>query len=1235
MANLNRTRAREWRERVALSADNADKLKPTIRTYKYPLNLNGAEFDMTAVRAGTDIVSGVGKGSLLGFLCAVQIAGFRIFARSADATGYWQRDRYPTQGFIEVRNNSLLSASMMIPFSIEQLITTIPRKSLKEWDTETIKERFYRSWTGKSLVHTGSSSDDDIIFEAVCTLATKLMETFGSWAGVSKNLPEALAIVDGVLSKYGEFPPLANMSPLKRRDAAIATSTVAWDVANDDAHECAEDMMLHQLVALRCADIRNDISSGILPSIEDGSTAFRQELQNRILTSNYNGLCWLLGRGLKLFQTESIDVLCEWFEIPESAEHQLSWIKSYADAIPLRHPFLNIPYSDFRRTLGGKASSWIANYYNRLMELDALSTIQLSVSPALCNENMHWAFKDVPVGPDGLADALNSLTERTRTFSATTMAVLTGRINGDIMDAARDLEDLSHLYSDTMVATRTVNKTIKVEIKGEKDKARRTDLTSMLLPTKEVPRLNRIGGGTINPDVFLAQHCYRFNLLQSAQRAHILRFSKWIDDNDFASPQERLAVLLGDREQAVRHVLDTVVRMFHCLRDISVLHNLLLECFSDHRQAHRYLHNKKGYVYLKPGARRRVKPLTVNVGVAWRIKWHEELLKVADETMERARKENSVHAFRDAVLIENTAHSIAVRASPEIIPRDISRLEHLDDDVLYLPATVRLSLEREHVSRSSFLRAWNLYTVNIQAALPKMSRNGFMLRHCVNRIGAKGINYVPKKSTWTPPATLSDSENELAEIVRANWVHHTESGDVDVTNSLKSMPVESHKGHVLLRQLPHTWSVSIPRHIVSESEKHLAIALKGNGGIRGKFKETYGFTFNGPPTLQRYVDRALGCLDIEIAEHAIIIEEYWSQEPHVDGDGIISLKGQQQKVNASIALPFNIAAPDNTTKPIRLFDHFVALDFNTHELGVAVFSIDAKPCDPPIATDIIPLKPLRALLKEKARHRTELQPKQKLQASFSHALAERRKSVVGILANIIDNVCAKYQAWPLFESTFDGGGSRDVKALYDQLLALYTFSDVDAHTVARKQRWANAFVWTHPTLLVKDINGKPKPLKLGPGAMLHPAGCNTPCVKCYRDPIAAIKSKYNGRINVTKEGRVTVDDGELIVMAARSYTSKEERAARRQWRWLPPNVALSAGSHKTSVVVRTIMENLRTPHDRITHAKSMQSLYRCLYVDCRHEQHADVVAATNFGRKFLRDKVFSEKGCRDAPGRLR
>ena len=88
--------AKLWRKKIATLADSR---KDVIKTLKFPLESESLPFPQSSANELYNVIEGVNKGSLIGFLCAIHLTGFRVFSSESRANSFHKKEKYPYKAF--------------------------------------------------------------------------------------------------------------------------------------------------------------------------------------------------------------------------------------------------------------------------------------------------------------------------------------------------------------------------------------------------------------------------------------------------------------------------------------------------------------------------------------------------------------------------------------------------------------------------------------------------------------------------------------------------------------------------------------------------------------------------------------------------------------------------------------------------------------------------------------------------------------------------------------------------------------------------------------------------------------------------------------------------------------------------------------------------------------------------------------------------------------------------------
>ena len=115
------------------------------------------------------------------------------------------------------------------------------------------------------------------------------------------------------------------------------------------------------------------------------------------------------------------------------------------------------------------------------------------------------------------------------------------------------------------------------------------------------------------------------------------------------------------------------------------------------------------------------------------------------------------------------------------------------------------------------------------------------------------------------------------------------------------------------------------------------------------------------------------------------------------------------------------------------------------------------------------------------------------------------------------------------------------------------------------------------------------------------------------------------KIEVGEDGHIALEDGTIQLLLDRAdYPPNALKEFRRRKERPPLNVSVPKGSSPRQRIKGLVKRNMRQSPKSEMSPDTTQSRFKCVYVDCGYEGHADENAAINIGRRFL-DRIDVEK----------
>ena len=443
-------------------------------------------------------------------------------------------------------------------------------------------------------------------------------------------------------------------------------------------------------------------------------------------------------------------------------------------------------------------------------------------------------------------------------------------------------------------------------------------------------------------------------------------------------------------------------------------------------------------------------------------------------------------------------------------------------------------------------------------------------------------------------------------------------------------------------QLPHDWCYELPFNIGStDNFKVLKLSKKNKSPFNLKVtsaKELCLARLSCPSSYFNQLDEIMLNPDrLSISDMTLLADEENIQSISAGNCKIIP-----QNYVLSLAMPITRIL-DNQQEKDHVFSRLLAIDQGEAGFAFAVFNLNdcGNEYANPIATGVVPIPSIRRLIKKVKKYRGRNQRIQKFNQRYDSTMFTLRENVTGDICGRIVALMKKYNAFPVLEYQVKNleSGSKQLPLVYKAVNSKFLKSDVVAQNTDRKNWWYNGDKWE--TGLVRSYKGlnssvpnQEKELFVYPGCSINASMTSRICHVCNRNAIELLRQDYdNGKkiYSVNDAGEVVIQ-GQTIKLYyrpnlntpvsglkkknnhIRTYASINENAP-----WTDP---LKQQNINGKDLERKIKQNLRrSPRSRMSKDTS-QSRYFCVFKDCSYhnkEQHADINAAINIGRRLLVD----------------
>jgi hypothetical protein len=1239
LPQLRGAKARRWRRRLASSAARP---QGTVRTLKFKLALSdGVSVDFDDVRGLNRIVDGVGRGSLTGLLLAVHCGGFRIFMQEAGAKRFRESASGDGDGFAaEFERNAGFTLRGFDPPGLRERFAKRPRarggKDIS-FVPSVIANEYARHFAGKAVVDLDPERKS--FFEDWADLLhAEFVGEADGWIAIEAQPDRAAATVGALFRGRGwSLPAIAAPSQASAKSIWPAC-VLAYD-PTQPLLDPESGTALYAVVALRIAQLRR---AGL--AFDD---KIRGPLQETITTQTSAGLSWLFGTGLGLLRSAGIAEAATGLAVPPEGTAALERVLVAARTIGSDPLFGAKGYADYRRIVGGRLDSWVANYVNRLLELQQMldgEPARFVLPEKLVSGWSRW-FGRTPLTADGVQNLLD-MAHGLRKEAHYALAALTGE-TGELIteETVATIQRYADIASEAAGALRTLANVLSPD-NDHRDGTRRDPAmptAALVKPPdwlKELPKLNDFSGAIPDYEQELADAAREYQRLTDAYAAAYTKIEQTVDDvkgglsaaaiarlRDNASADPRNpGGAVSAAEQALRQVLHRFARVAiacggkasQAVRDLYLSWGV----FKEGKDANKLFVNRTGALFRSWYARSRHEPYALGT-----LNIDPDELIAAMRNFAHGLVPGGDHGLgaTETLRLRQAADALALSGLTQACPRAWFPAG-LDERYVRVPVAFKLAMQSDQLSPDVVARYFNLLLAARLSTRALLERQRFFVRARFQRVGDTQLCYRPKDTTWLVPNRLLKTKKPIGEAVRRLVVDGRIRPAELLDTTLKAQWADPTLLPSYLRQAPHDWHY-VPGLAATEKTGGWLV-VDGKSGRAGRTsKQGIAGRLVGPPSYKSELDRLLAAKpELTFGDLTVIFDQEYLQklEQSPSGEPMIGLT--RGAMTISIAVPLSSDAEPASVFPYA--DRVLSIDQGEAGIGFAVHEVKTKRL---IAAGSRRIPSIRRLIRKAKQYRGIGPKSQKFQQRFDSTMFVMRENVVGDICQAICQLMHGYQAFPVLESQVGNleGGSRQLDLVYKAVTARFCFSDVPAQSAERVAFWVGGDRWQHPYLLTEAWNedgkkaGKLKPLNLFPGARGPTAGTSQQCSRCGRNPIRELwQCVETGVKTLAAEqgGHVTLPSGTVLLCQA-TEDSVVFKAARRRNERVPIDQPIASGDRPTEELISLARRNLRQAPKSRQSTDTTQSVYQCLYVDCHHRMHADENAAINIGRRFLEEKV--------------
>ena len=1266
--------AKKWRQRVALSSTKPPSGQ--IRTLSFPLDLNLDCGLFDQANKEYNIIEGVGEGSLLHYLLCFHLAGLSLYPNADEA----KSDRNPSQfqepAFAEAVAAHLGPdvASKADVITVFNSLKSVPRgKNAEAYTTDAVANKLHKACYKKSIDQDNIDPSLNTFLTVIGNAATDVAPD--GWRQLSERAAEALTAACVELNKINAlFPVVRVRISAKGTDSGmpIAYTGVVGDVLPDEPAA----YWPHHVIAELCRHNRE-----INP--KDIQTKLCSHLRNA-LSNLFGTSLWSTNGKDGEIRCATTDKLCAVFMIPDERRGAVARLLKAARDLD-KPALFNFPhYAKNRATFGGKLDSWVSNYINRLNTLhDQLPKAEGPTPPNEMHPDMQEILNGLNISQGEIYQSIETRQGLIKQAAAY-LAVLRGESQAHRpIHAAQMLEgSIADILNIEGALKQVFNQlTQRLEDGRLNDDVSKEWRTLLEGCDTEIYALPHITGG--NPPVAdsLKQINHEMTVLMSAHEG----LCDWITQRagGFAAAFESLKASeinhaknrkcqdIDFADMAMRKVLHNMVNTSRRLTDktAAVLHSWITDIVATpgnkaaRKALNRMLHNNQGTLYRSVWSTSRHLPLYVareRMDEARHTDWIAKLRALGNEIKQQLNVDPTPDALQDYLEVSRFAADLSLHTiGTSVKSSDVLKIIQPVVDSGFTPHhRLAVALRRDTLSQPelSTLLSW------VGAQLSRMRfftrRNTFIVRQKFSWVGENALLLVAKDKHWAMPAKYVQAKGPIGEFLRNHPLpDNSTSNALDWMGHASKYSVS--QSGALMQQIPHDWFLPLPfrddaigQHVNGVSiNKDTSPTGNAKARLFGNPKERHAARLIGPSSFTTRLSQSL-VGKTELKEWMLILDWQFHSRLAVT-NGQLVIEADIVDCKPRVAVP--VEDKSTADGKVELVDYMVAIDLGETQIGYAVFDVKEallanqrgampQPIIDPLtgepANGALWIPSIRALIRAAKNHRGKQANNTKIKQNYSKTLEQMREAVIGDVCQRIEALCARFDAFPLLESSVENfqSGSRQLDLVYGSVVRRYTYTSVDAHTSTRTAHWMGGDKWAHPYLQKRDFDetkkkrgNSSKPLKLFPGNWVYPIGTSQTCIHCGRNAIKELKDmRQSDRLAATDGGLIETPSGTMRLMqqSISNYSQEERRQAKRQKLNLAMNKPIEAKQYPVAEIVKMVRHNMRQREFNERGHGTTQGRFQCVYADCGKTYHADAGAAINIGRKFFADGVIDiEKSC--------
>ncbi|GGF91127.1 MULTISPECIES: type V CRISPR-associated protein Cas12c [Cysteiniphilum] len=1207
----------KYRKALAESASKSDG--KYMKSIKLPVKTTN--IDHKLVHNEHNRIFSMKEGGLLYYVINLHLLGFNFYSsyEQSNIARNLKHIRESESDFIDRFNNIDAQSFELFTFDLSKLLalfSSSPRNT--NFTTDNIINRtcqFLNS--GKKI-----AIDSGRIYDLIVQFSKEAVDIYDNWNNFCSD--EGVELFDKIFVKAG-VPSLKNVRD-KMKVVKPISSSIVYDtdmLSIIDGYD--EDVAIYQVVSQKMRKIRLSGEKPTANTIED-----------LITTQNSNAISWVLGTGLKYFQSEKVSTIAEDLECGEVIANK---IRDAARSIKSSEMFDIPSYNKYRTSIGMVINSWVTQYVKRLLEIEStISTIDVIEFPddyfdenniyaskilSFCKTNamqlndlQSFVISDVKAAHESinrLSGLANELPTRQDLINFNNMQVGLGRLSGMISE---------------------INHKVKQVIENIKDPAeiRKFENLSIKEPSwLKFDKLNRFSSGCVDFDKDINQLADGFNFALERQKAHYLKITNFLSEigkkdlyHEFykLKPLKHPSLEKFDKKELVaRYVLEKFMRYAKRTQSndvCKIISEASVQCgFFHKRKANKIFLSRISKPIFKYGYDKG------KSGTEYLVSSKHNVFDFVDLL------ESKLHDYQPCQQIDEYAKLMLISMIYMLKIEPIKNCDQvppelcwLDDKVLeYISVDYRIkkATSLPYVDGATIISMFGYYSAYMRGVSNTLFRKEFTKRYPFSEDGRNHLVIRGKTGTFKfKKGFLSGDQNKeafsLFQIIGFDDVKTYQCSDA--INMLKNTPkayLQSPHLKKIIECIPHKFCLS--QSDIDKNKEYDGVPVY-NVSKEKSFVKISKEVLNDLVIPRAYKDILLGAIDktYELGSYGMhYVSKYKMNSVLKNGQ----LKASYEHIDSwlELAIPYK-QYYEKSKLPVPYEDKIIAFDIGEYNLGYAVFNIRDKSL---LESGRVPTSVGNIAVHKADKYRGYIQPKQKYSQKTQNIVENARNNAVKTVASIIDSLSSKYKAFPIIESEM-AGSNGEISKIISQLGDMYGFSPIEAHKNKKKNHFYGANEWR-----IEGYTVEGKDLVLYPARQSSNYATSQICSSCERNPVSDIYDHFNKGDKVKVEnGFVMLPNGTKLKLVTNinslwndKQISQQARLHAQKNRRLPFNYFVKDGEYSQTQVIDYIKKQISRANDSVQIKDSSKSRYYCAYENCGFEIHSEENAAINQGRKFL------------------